>query len=217
MIERSQDAQDEDAMTELLAKLIQQVRREPLALFALLAAFASAYYGREQVQVNLPRVSFERLTGLGGPVDFVEGSHETGRVDVEMLHVLNTGGRPVTLVALEGAAPPAILEAVLEEGSPKLRATDAYTIEVATIKENVPRDLMKMLESARKLTYNKLELPYVMDDSIESGKARVIALAFRARGKDGKLIADAPIVFSCKARFSDGSVFDVYANFSGGP
>ena len=110
--------------------------KEPIAVIALAASFAAVYFAREQVQVNLPQVVLERLLGFGGPVSFGGTHPEAGQVFAETLHILNTGGRTVTLTVLEKASSPTFLEAAVEGGRSALRATDAYSIEVGVIRCN---------------------------------------------------------------------------------
>ena len=206
-----------DSLRRTFGFVMQHARQEPIAVLLLVAALASAQFAREQVQVNLPKVEFNRLTGFGGEVIFLGVKPENGRVSAERLHVVNTGGRAATLTVLDSAPSPALLEAILEDGRPKLRVTEAYVVEVGLLKDDVPHELAAMLEAARSVKFERLEFPYVLGEPIESGKARVLALIFRLRGKDGRLVVDAPVAFTCKAKFSDGSAFDVFASFSGGP
>ena len=148
-----------DHIRRNLKVLVRQVLREPIAVLALVAAIASAVFARQQVQIALPSITFERLTSFGGPVAFSAPQSETGTVSAERLHVLNARGRTATLIALVGTDAPAFSEAFLEGGRPKQRRTDGYTIEVALLKDDVPRDLSKMLEVAKSLNYERGSAP----------------------------------------------------------
>lgn len=171
---------------------------EIIAIFALLISSGSLWFAQAQVLVNLPdvQVEYRPAIRIGSTI------HKNDAEIVEVLPfiVTNRGGRTVTLVSLEAESLPPLLRSV--DGKV---AEDPSLVASFAVLEGTPDAKGFLANTVLSADIQPLVFPYVVNQSIESGRTKPLVLLLRIKGPLGTAIGDAKVLFSSKAVFSDGS------------
>lgn len=171
---------------------------ELLATIAVLVSLAALWYARAQVTQNLPEVSVETQTAIR--VSGSEPGDQAQWVALIPFVITNRGGRTVTLLNLDKADLPSVLRVV--DG--KITENHELDVSFAVIEGNVKgRDFIR--SKALTVETQPLLLPELVNESIESGKARSFVLVLRMIDKKNRPINGSKIYFSCNAVFGDGT------------
>lgn len=171
---------------------------EVIAIFALLVSIGALWFARAQVLVNLPDVQVETRTAIR--IGSANHKNDDEIVEVLPFIVTNRGGRTVTLVSLERESVP-----------PLLRSTDGKVAEdlglVASfaVLEGTPDAKGFLADTVLPADVQLLVFPYVVNQSVESGRTKPLVFLLRIKGPPGTAIGDAKVLFNCRAVFSDGS------------
>jgi len=171
---------------------------EICSVLALAVSLVAAWYARAQVAQNLPEVFFERHTAIR------IGSSALSDSEMAMLIPItigNRGGRTVTLVKFESGELPAILRITNGRVSGKSEA-DVSVAFIESINESEGLIDQKILTAETR----PLKLPLLLNQSIESGKARTFILLVRIRDQENRSLKSAQFALNLHAAFSDGTV-----------
>lgn len=175
---------------------------EAIACLSLAISAWAAWYARAQVVQNLPDLIFESSTALRIVSD--KPDERTTFTSVIPIVITNRGGRTATLVRIEPDTLPPILQVV----NGKVKTEHDLETEIALIDgtTNNPVQISALLNHAK---LQPLSMPQVINESIESGKSRTLALVLNVRSKSGLSTANYHVLFSCKAVFSDGTTYRI--------
>jgi hypothetical protein len=171
---------------------------EVIAAFALLVSLGALWYARAQVQVNLPDVQVASRTAIRMGSENHKNNNEI--IEVLPFIVTNRGGRTVTLVSLEKDSLPPLLR--LADGKV---AEDQNLFTSFAVLEGTPDAKGFLADTVLPADVQPLTFPYVVNQSIESGRTKPLVLLLRIKGPAGTEIGKAKVLFNCRAVFSDGS------------
>ena len=175
---------------------------ELLSAIALLVSLVALWYARAQVTQNLPDVLVETQTAIR-LFSTTQGS-QSEWVSLLPFVVTNRGGRTVTLVKF-----------VREDLPPVLRINDELITENKeldvsfALTEGVTDSKDFIQSKALSVETRPLSLPHVINESIDSGKARSFVMIVRMKDKNNRSLQGSKILFSCKAVFSDGTTYRI--------
>lgn len=171
---------------------------EVIAAFALLVSIGALWFARAQVLVNLPDVQVESRTAIR--IGSANRKSDGEIIEILPFIVTNRGGRTVTLVSLERESLPPLLRSI--DG--KVAEDPTFAASFAVL-EGTPDAKGFLADKVLTADVQPLVFPYVVNQSVESGRTKPLVLLLRIRGQPGTSIGDAKVLFNCKAVFSDGS------------
>ena len=179
---------------------------EVIAVAALAVSALAAWYTRAQVMQNLPDLVIESQDAIR----IVQSDGKPGQELVAILPfvVTNRGGRAATLVKLER-----------EDISPLLRVvndkvTEDHGLVVSfALLEGTTSAARKFQERAADAEVRRFALPHIVNETIDSGRAKPFMLLLRMKDSNGGSLSNAKVFFACRAVFSDGTKYRLAQGF----
>jgi hypothetical protein len=173
-------------------------------LFAGLAFFislAALWYSRAQVLQNLPDLNIESQTAIRLYNDKLEQQSEW--VTLLPFSVTNRGGRTVSLVKIERDEVPPVIQ--VTNGV----VTEHNSLDVSFALIEGPTDSKDFYSKALTSDTKRLLMPHIINDSIESGKAKSYVMVLRIKDDANHSLKGSTILFSCRLIFSDGTSYRI--------
>lgn len=185
---------------------------EVIASAALIISLLNVWYTRAQLAMGLPDVQIEELPTIHTLADPSPQSKTRSILVIKPFIIVNRGGRTVSLVKLDKGAHPLLLQGVIKNGRDSFYERTDLVVQVASLEAN-PNRLNELIKSAASAKFEALTLPFVVGESVDSGKSRAIVLAFRVTDRGGNLVENSAQIFSVQAVFSDEKRYELSSGF----
>ena len=185
---------------------------EIIASVALVISLLNVWYTRAQLAIGLPDVQIEELPTIHTLADPSLQSKTRSILVIKPFIIVNRGGRTVSLVKLDRGAHPLLLQGVITDGRDAFSERTDLVVQVASLEAN-PNRLNELIKSAASAKFEPLTLPFIVSESVDSGKSRAIVLAFRVTDRGGNLVENSTQIFSVQAVFSDEKTYELSSGF----
>jgi hypothetical protein len=170
---------------------------ELFSAIAILISLGALWYARAQVTQNLPDLDIESQTAIH--LTKADINDQSEWVEFLPFVVTNRGGRTVTLIKLERDVIPPVIR--VRNGN----ATEDNELDISFALVEGPTDTKDFQSKALNTETRNLSMPHIINDSIESGKAKSYVMVLKIRDKKQRNLTGSTILFSCRAVFSDGT------------
>ena len=185
---------------------------EVLSAAALLISLANVWYTRAQLTLGLPDVQIEELPTIHTFADPSPDRKTRSILLIKPFLIVNRGGRTVSLVKLDKGSHPLLLQGAIKDGRASFFERADLVVEMASL-EASPNHLSELIAGSASAKFEPLRLPFIVNESVDSGKSRTLVLAFRVKDKAGNLVENSGQLFSVQAVFSDEKKYEVSSGF----